>query len=91
MGIRPYLIFLKSENIMKKITTIIALSLITLGLVSCRGYNMTDGRYDYYNDTNKNTVRDMVDNGVKKAERGINKGFNKAERGFDAVTGMNNR
>ena len=79
---------------MKKITTLIAAALLTLALVSCRGYDMGNGRYDYYNDRNnsgRRSVGEMVDDGINKAERGIDKGFNMAERGFESVTGINNR
>ncbi len=80
---------------MKKICMILAiLALSSLSLVSCRNYDTRDGRYDYYNDPafyntrERSTVGEKIDRGINRTERGIRNGFDRAETGFENVTGM---
>lgn len=81
---------------MKKICIFLTvLTLSATALVSCRNYDTRDGRYDYYNDPafyenrDNSTVGERIDNGINRTERGIRRGFDKAETGFENVTGMN--
>lgn len=80
---------------MKKLCVIFtALILLSLSLVSCRNYDTRDGRYDYYNDPafydtrERSTVGEKIDRGINRTERGIRNGFDRAENGFEDVTGL---
>ncbi len=72
---------------MKKICILFALAL-SVSLVSCRNYDRRDGEYDYYNN-NRTNFTDRVENGVRRAGRGIEKGFDRTENAFDRAMDNN--
>lgn len=79
---------------MKKLYIFLTIFTLALSIVSCRNYDGRDGRYDAYNDPayfearNNRTVGERIDNGINRTERGIQRGFDRAENGFENVTGM---
>lgn len=80
---------------MKKLCIFLSiLALAATTLISCRNYDTRDGRYDYYNDPayfetrNNRSVGERIDNGINRTENGIRRGFDRAETGFENVTGM---
>ncbi len=73
---------------MKKIYVFLTALVLCATLFSCRNYEARDGVYDYYNGNERNRVGDMVKDGTRRAERGIRRGFDRAEEGFDNVTGL---
>lgn len=81
---------------MKKIYVVLTILTLAFSIVSCRNYNVRDGRYDAYNDPafyerrNNTTVGERIDNGINRTENGIRRGFDRAETGFENVTGIDN-
>ncbi len=81
---------------MKKLYIFATILTLALSIVSCRNYDTRDGRYDVYNDPayfetrNNRSVGERIDNGINRTENGIRRGFDKAETGFENMTGIDN-
>ncbi len=70
---------------MKKICIIFA-ALLSLSLASCRNYDMRDGRYDRYNNNNE-TFTTRVENGARRAARGVERNIERGTNAFDNAMG----
>ena len=73
---------------MKKIFVLLSVLMLATSLFSCRNYSARDGKYNYYNERERRTVGERIDEGIDMTERGIRRGFQSAENGFERVTGI---